>query len=107
MGGVAGAIDPNFMQSSMVIDYVRVYQDDTLSLNDQDTFNVSVYPNPASEVLHIKTDDQINWVEIYDVVGKRVLYISNPHKKVVISALRLTCQTMNLYSWLKGLVGFS
>ncbi|MGJ8683712.1 MAG: family 16 glycosylhydrolase [Nonlabens sp.] len=71
MGGVAGVIDPNFIQSSMVIDYVRVYQN-TLSYVDADSFDVMVYPNPSSNVVTISSTDTIDRIELYTMLGQRV-----------------------------------
>ncbi|WOI22096.1 family 16 glycosylhydrolase [Nonlabens ulvanivorans] len=72
MGGVAGTIDPSFSQSSMVIDYVRVYQN-TLSLTDADTINATVYPNPSSELVSIASTTTIDGIELYTMLGQRVI----------------------------------
>jgi beta-glucanase (GH16 family) len=42
MGGVAGAIDPNFSQTAMIIDYVRVYQNTTPDTQKPTNFTASV-----------------------------------------------------------------
>jgi beta-glucanase (GH16 family) len=42
------SIDPNFTESAMEIDYVRVYQENTLSTNDEIAADpLKVYPNPT------------------------------------------------------------
>ncbi len=48
MGGIAGTIDPNFTQSPMVIDYVRVYQNSNLSITEHESLenSIEVYPSP-------------------------------------------------------------
>lgn len=47
-------IDPAYTESSMEIDYVRVYQETPLSVNDiTKTNTVVVYPNPAKNYIHI------------------------------------------------------
>ncbi|GAB4424732.1 MAG: hypothetical protein OHK0039_42070 [Bacteroidia bacterium] len=49
-------IDPNFVQSPMIIDYVRVYQqpDTTTSLTDPDLLpGVKLFPSPAHDQLNI------------------------------------------------------
>lgn len=72
MGGIAGAIDPNFTQSAMIIDYVRVYQGSNLSTEKffEDTF--LVYPNPAKDVIKIRTNQTIDQLYLYSVLGQLV-----------------------------------
>lgn len=44
-------------------------------LGTKEVYNVNkqiIYPNPASEVLTIKTDSKLNKVEIYDMTGRKV-----------------------------------
>lgn len=50
-----GNIDPNFSESHMVIDYVRVYQNDEVSgiSAERELDGLKVYPNPTREALHI------------------------------------------------------
>lgn len=73
MGGNGGAIDPNFSQSSMVIDYVRVYQNTTASTEDVFANKFSVYPNPSSDVLNIRTNEPIDKVELYNTIGQLIV----------------------------------
>ena len=72
MGGIAGNIPSGFDQASMLIDYVKVYQQGELNiganLDLEDT--VSVYPNPASTVINLSTDLPLSSIEVYDVFGK-------------------------------------
>lgn len=77
MGGVSGAIDPNFVESAMVIDYVRVYQ----NVLDTDGFaknDVKVYPNPTSDRLFIESDTDISKLQLFDMLGREV-YSSSEH----------------------------
>lgn len=87
MGGVSGTIDPSFNQSSMVIDYVRVYQNNTLSIADVFSENFSVYPNPALNILTIKTDLQIDGLEVFTTLGQSVLKAESTFKKLNVSNL--------------------
>lgn len=36
-----------------------------------------IYPNPATDVINIKTDKKINWVQLYDLSGKLLLNQKN------------------------------
>ncbi|WP_353778664.1 family 16 glycosylhydrolase [Winogradskyella sp. 3972H.M.0a.05] len=72
MGGIAGNIDPSFTQSPMVIDYVRVYQNQ-LSTEEITINDFRITPNPASDYINISSDLDIDSVEIYNMLGQRML----------------------------------
>jgi len=72
MGGVSGTIDPSFTQSSMVIDYVRVYQNTTLSNKEFKENRFKIFPNPVSETINILTDEAIDYLEIFNIFGSLV-----------------------------------
>lgn len=97
MGGVAGAIDPNFTQSSMVIDYVRVYQN-TLSLNTEAAFNAKVFPNPASNQLQINSSRSIDRIELYNMLGQRVLQKENETDLIDVSSIDNGIYLLKIYS---------
>ena len=50
MGGVAGTIDPNFTQSSMLIDYVRVYQNTSIDSQAPTNFTATLGTISGSSV---------------------------------------------------------
>lgn len=75
MGGIAGTIDPNFTESPMIIDYVRVYQNNEIlstSAVERD-LNVIVYPNPTSDIVYIKSAENINTIRMYNLLGENVI----------------------------------
>ena len=88
MGGVAGSIDPSFTQSEMVIDYVRVYQNSPLSIDDLNKDEIIVYPNPAREVITIKTDSDIENLKLYNSLGQIVIDQNTKTKTMDISQLQ-------------------
>ena len=74
------AILPNiytgFTEDSMDIDYVRIYQESPLSLNDVESLDhISFYPNPVKDVLHISsnqfTDDKAILL-VRDISGRLI-----------------------------------
>jgi len=77
MGGFSGTPDTGFTQSSMVIDYVRVYQNTPLGTNDVFASKFSVYPNPSSDVINIKTDEKVDKVELYNTLGQLIINKDN------------------------------
>lgn len=84
MGGIAGTIDPNFTESEMVIDYVRVYQNSSLSTAEfvADTF--TVYPNPASGIITINGNTEIKNIKLYNVSGKLIRSIDGNNNTISI-----------------------
>ena len=96
MGGNGGAIDSNFSQSSMVIDYVRVYQNTTASTEDVFANKFSVYPNPSSDVLNIRTNEPIDKVELYNTIGQ--LIVAEKTTNINISSLKTGIYILKIYS---------
>ena len=96
MGGNGGAIDSNFSQSSMVIDYVRVYQNTTASTEDVFANKFSVYPNPSSDVLNIKTNEPIEKVELYNTIGQ--LIVAKKTTNINISSINIGVYILKIYS---------
>lgn len=78
MGGVAGTIDASFSESSMIVDYVRVYQQAPGAsgpLLGQDSANaplVWLYPNPANDILLVKSESTMQRFVIHDMKGRQV-----------------------------------
>ncbi len=69
------AIDPNFIQSPMIIDYVRVYQeaDTTTALNDQGVLpGMKIFPNPTSDQLNIELPETLpgTGIRVYSSLGQ-------------------------------------
>ncbi|MDA9289573.1 T9SS type A sorting domain-containing protein [Polaribacter sp.] len=46
---------------------------ETAGIDDQDLVSLNMYPNPASDVLNISAQNTINTVEIYNVLGQKVI----------------------------------
>ncbi|WP_239000285.1 family 16 glycosylhydrolase [Hyunsoonleella ulvae] len=98
MGGISGAIDPNFTQSSMVIDYVRVYQNLGLSVNESESGLFKIFPNPANETLHIASKHNVDKIEIYTLLGNKVLIKDHPMNSLDISNLTKGIYLLMIYS---------
>lgn len=98
MGGAAGTIDPSFTQSSMLIDYVRVYQN--VGLNNKDfSFNsATVYPNPATTHITIDSPVSIDYIELYDVYGALVLKKNKHTKRLHVQHFPKGVYLLALYS---------
>jgi len=98
MGGVAGTIDPNFAQSNMVIDYVRVYQNNNLSVDDAFESKFSVYPNPASDSIRIKSVDRIERIQFYNTLGQLVKESNEITTQVNVTDLSAGIYVLKIYS---------
>ena len=72
MGGIAGAVAPSFQESPMIIDYVRVYQKATASLEDNKAVDFQLFPNPAQELVTIKSQRPIDSIQMYNLVGSEI-----------------------------------
>ena len=89
MGGISGTIDSNFEQASMIVDYVRVYQEVVLSTDkdlDLDS-TLKLYPNPATDTIHISAKVALSSLALYDVYGKLVLKKETDSKSLDVSQL--------------------
>ncbi|EAQ43011.1 T9SS type A sorting domain-containing protein [Polaribacter sp. MED152] len=49
----------------------------TASVDDVFASNLTVYPNPANSFVNISSSENISGVEVYNVIGKRVLQVTN------------------------------
>ncbi|MGB5980717.1 MAG: family 16 glycosylhydrolase [Nonlabens sp.] len=88
MGGISGAIDPNFQQSDMVIDYVRVFQESTAGIDDEFETSIKLYPNPAEDRVNIKSNIPLDEVSIFDLLGQQVYQSTQVESTVDISGFK-------------------
>ena len=58
----------------MLIDYVKVYQEGELSIeeNTNSQQSVRVYPNPSSDVIYVQTKTTPDSLQLFDLSGKKV-----------------------------------
>ena len=70
------------------MDGIGVINQQTLGIDDEDYSALSIYPNPASNELHINTIKKID-VTIYNMLGKLVISKSvDANHTIQISALK-------------------
>lgn len=98
MGGIAGTIDSGFTQSAMEIDYVRVYQNNSLNIAEVSANNFKVFPNPASDYVFIDSKIKIDKIMLYDVVGNLILKEFESFKRINVSSLNAGIYLMNIHS---------
>ncbi|MCT4624644.1 MAG: family 16 glycosylhydrolase [Schleiferiaceae bacterium] len=96
MGGIY-PIDPGFVQSQMEIDYVRVYQNVNIGIEEEnELINISIYPNPTSGELNIKAGEPGEF-KVYDVLGKHVF--TQEITQVGNTRIQLPKMPQGLYVW--------
>ncbi len=89
MGGISGSIDPDFLQSNMVIDYVRVYQNNSLNSNDYDiTGTIKLFPNPARTHFKMSSTSKIDYIEVNNILGKLMLKTDAINEPINIEGLQ-------------------
>lgn len=98
MGGISGGIDGNFTETTMLIDYVRVYQNTTASTDDFFSSKFLVYPNPSSEFISIRTDEKIDKIDIFSTIGQLVKEEKNNLLKVNVKDLSSGIYILKIYS---------
>lgn len=61
----------------LYVDDIRVEMEDPSSVHELTTVQISVYPNPVSEVMHITSDQDVTSVIVLDNLGKEVIFSTN------------------------------
>ncbi len=91
LGGVAGTISPNFSQSSMMIDYVRVYQNTAVDTTPPTNFTATIGATTGSSVeLLLNATDNSGTVAYnvdYGVGTNATSFPSGVQKSFVINGL--------------------
>ena len=62
-------IDANGCSSSET----RIIDLSTLAISENDIENIVLYPNPSSGITQVKAESSIDFIEVYDLTGKKVL----------------------------------
>ena len=70
---IESVIESSFTSSAMEIDYIRVYQEQPLSIDQNNPSEIQLYPNPASKRFFIDSTIEIDEVNIYDLHGRLVV----------------------------------
>jgi len=76
---------------------INVVDNNALSLNEYLNNDFTLYPNPAKDKLSIKIDSEINLIEIYTLLGKKVLQ-SKAQQEIDISQLSSAVYFIKVYT---------
>lgn len=94
-------MDPNGNQAgwlSAVDVPFTVVAPGTLSTSNKNAFEFAMYPNPVKDKLHINTRETIEKIEIFDLLGKRVLTSEMVSETVDVSSLNKALYIVKLSS---------
>lgn len=81
-------ISTSFTESTLEIDYIRIYQEDNLNQTEvasQD--KIIVYPNPANDIVMLKNARNVNQFEVYNSLGLLVKKGKLEQSQINISTL--------------------
>jgi hypothetical protein len=74
--------------TEIFFDNISLVKKATASVNDVFSSKISIYPNPANEFVQISTSETITGVEVYNLIGKRVISSSKlTNNKIDVSNL--------------------
>jgi hypothetical protein len=74
--------------NQVYFDNISLVAKATASVNDVFSSKISIYPNPANEFVQISTSETITGVEVYNLIGKKVISSSKLiNNKIDISNL--------------------
>jgi len=86
---LGGALDINALTNSVYVDSIvfdNVVPSALGTAEFENTNNsISLYPNPAQEVLNISSSNKISKIEVYDLLGKKVASNNNASNVDVVS----------------------
>ena len=77
---------------------IIVTQTSVLGTNEAKTFVTTLYPNPTSEILNIKSEQKISRIEVYDISGKLLKSVDGKDKNVSVSSLNKGMYLIKLYT---------
>jgi beta-glucanase (GH16 family) len=68
------SVTPNFNQSAMEIDYIRVYQENTISTSNITAYSpIKLFPNPVTDKLTIRySENKPANVEVFSIYGQKL-----------------------------------
>jgi len=85
-------ISPTFIESSMEIDFVRVYQEQVLDVDTSEVANIKVYPIPAKDqlILGVPSNYIGEELTVYSLLGQKIISqkIDARNQEVNVSVLQ-------------------
>ena len=79
------SIEQGFTSSAMEIDYIRVYQEQPMSVDQSNHPEIHLFPNPTSKRFYIRSATEIHELNIYDLQGRSIVHHQPMQKQFSIS----------------------
>lgn len=89
------------------LDDVSFTKSSTASLENLQQFNFSAYPNPVNNSLHISASENVEKVEIFNVLGQKVINVLPNSSKTQLDVATLTSGIYMLRATINGKKGTS
>lgn len=97
-------VPANFNNAARMDDF-SITKNATASINDLKKFNFSAYPNPASNNLTISASKNIQNVEIFNVIGQKVMSLTPNTNNKSIDVSNLNTGVYVLKATIEGIKG--
>ncbi|NDW10183.1 family 16 glycosylhydrolase [Dysgonomonas sp. 520] len=95
--GAEGGVDADLLPLDYLVDYVRVYQEGEVGIDNENAPEaISVYPNPATDILNINSEKGVKDVSIIDVSGRVIDNYTNIDKTINIAHLNNGCYVVRI-----------
>jgi beta-glucanase (GH16 family) len=82
---IESVIESSFTSSAMEIDYIRVYQEQPMSIDQSNHPEIQLFPNPTSKRFYIRSATEIHELNIYDLQGRSIVHHQPMQKQFSIS----------------------
>jgi len=91
------AINNDNLESNICDVETITVQKGTLSLENLEKGNYSVYPNPASDKIFINNSNSLTRLELYNILGQRIMVQNNDFESISITHLKKGVYIVKLY----------
>ena len=78
--------------------YMKLVYDNTSKVDETSISNLKIFPNPASDVLHISAETELKRIEIFTLSGQPVIKINGNSKVLDISRLDVGHYLIKLFA---------
>ncbi|MEZ4778674.1 MAG: T9SS type A sorting domain-containing protein [Flavobacteriaceae bacterium] len=85
--GIAGTFEVGCLYLPIIQTIHLINMNQPLAINDKTLNNISLFPNPAQNMIQIESDEQILKVTIYSILGE-IIASENGTKKIDVSTLQ-------------------
>jgi hypothetical protein len=87
-----------YFYDDLLLDNIEVKQNPNLSTSEASAKKeVSVYPNPFSDVIYISETKDLKTVKVFDLTGRNVKTIENPTKEIRLGSLNSGLYLITMY----------